>query len=103
MTQTGVSEEEIGQECTRKELDLVARHIPKWLSYAKQLCLTEQDIEHIRTGPHSDVRMKAVAVLQRWQENNGHSATYKLLTQACLDLGDVDVAEIICTVMQKTY
>ena len=100
MERTGVTYDQLNNECTDVSLDQLSEYIVKYRKYGTRLGLKETDILEIEHNPKHIYSMKgkSAALFKEWHRKKGSEATYHHLVQVALKLGDGAGAEKICEI-----
>ena len=71
-----LSKEDLDRELTEAELASIAKHLVEWPDKARDLGLSEGDIDDIKHDHHSSKEQKR-ATMRRWKTINGNRATLR--------------------------
>ena len=100
---TGVTAEQLDQECDDAILKDIADQIVEYQRYGSKLGLSETDIKACRLSPDADGNIKLITakVFQMWHKEKGDDATYRALANVALKLRDGTGAKIICQICKE--
>jgi hypothetical protein len=91
----GLSDADLGTRCEDEDLSDLCLLIPSWKTLAPFLKLTDTEIEDIDSD-NSKSREKVLSMLKKWKRKHTFQATYKVLVEVFLKVGDAETAEKVC-------
>ena len=100
---TGVTHEQLEQECDDVLLNDIAEHIVSYLKYGPKLGLSAADITTFQqnmTIAHN-AKLITAEVFKEWHKKRSFLATYRALAEVALELGDGTGATNICEICAK--
>ena len=96
--ETGVSHDQLQAMCTIQHLRDIAPFVDNYLKFAARFSLLPGVLAGIETDPKLDFIQKTQQVFLWWHANI-RSPTYFTFVEACLDLGEGDVARKMCSLL----
>ncbi len=91
--ETGVTDDQLNQRCSKKHLEEIAPHVGNYTKFATRFSLPQNIIGGINANLLLSFQDKTVSVFEWWRTNtNQYSSTYRNFIQACIDLSEGDVA-----------
>ncbi len=93
--QTGVSDNQLGQECQEKHLKKITQDVENYLQFASKFDLPRDVLADIKTDNKLLFGQRTEKVFLWWRKNSGNP-TYLTFVQACLELGQGDIARKMC-------
>ena len=103
MRRTGISDEQLDQECDDELLKELSQHIVDYRKYGPRLGLSDADIRTFECDPtmYFSIKLITAAVFMEWHARKGLKATYRVLVEIALKLEDGTGAEKICQMGTK--
>lgn len=98
----GLSLTDLDTRCEEEDLSELSLLIPVWSKVAPFLKLTDADIEDI-DSESSKSRVKALNMLKKWKGKLAFRATFKVLVEVFLKLGDAEMAEKVCGQLKSEF
>ena len=95
----GVTPEKLDQPCRDDHLSEIALSLTGWQSIAPFLGLSEVDEEAILCRYPHDLEMQSIAMLRKWKNKFGQSATYCKLVQVFFSRGKCDTVDKLCRIL----
>ena len=95
----GVAPEKLEQPCRDDHLSEIALSLTGWQSIAPFLGLSEVDEEAIVCRYPQDLEMQNIAMLRKWKNKFGQSATYRKLAQVFFDRRKCDTVDKLCHIL----
>ena len=95
----GVAPEKLDQACRDDHLSEMALSLTGWQSIAPFLGLSEVDEEAIVCRYPQDLAMQNIAMLRKWKNKFGQSATYCKLVQVFFSRGKCDTVDKLCHIL----
>ena len=86
--------EEVEKECDDDLFIEVSQHMDDYIKVGEGLHLTNKVLDNISQTENGDVERK-IAILWAWKRINGSTATAINLIKAFLEMGDLNMAEVI--------
>ncbi|XP_064387065.1 uncharacterized protein LOC135335465 isoform X4 [Halichondria panicea] len=100
--QTKVSDDQLGQECQKKHLKKITQDVENYPQFASKFDLPPDVKAEIDTDNKLLYGQKTEKVFLWWRKNSGNS-TYLTFVQACLELGQGDIARKMCKMCKDQY
>ena len=103
MKHTGVTDEQLKQECDDVLLGDIAEHIVNYQKYGPKLGLSAADITTFQQNMRiaDNAKLITAEVFKKWHKKQSFLATYKVLAEVALELGDGTGAKVICEICAK--
>ena len=103
MSRTGVTDEQLNQECENELLEELSQHIVEYRKYGPRLGLSDADIRTFERDPtmYYSIKLITAAVFKEWHRVKESRATYRALVEIALKLEDGIGAEKICAELMK--
>ena len=100
---TGVTHEQLEQECDDVLLGDIAEHIVSYSKYGSKLGLSAADITTFDLDPRiaHNAMLITAKVFKEWHKKRSFRATYRVLAEVALELGDGTGATKICEICAK--
>ena len=95
----GVAPEKLDQACRDDHLSEMALSLTGWQSIAPFLGLSEVDEREIVCRYQQDLVMQNIAMLRKWKNIFGQSATYHKLVQVFFSRGKCDTVDKLCHIL----
>ena len=89
------------QPCSQDLLLFISENIAKWKEMAPYLGLTDMDVADI-TGCDPSTRAQSQAMLKKWRQRFGNTATYRKLADIFVRCGRQDLADCVSELVPKT-
>lgn len=93
---------DLNTRCEERDLLELSLLIPSWDKVAPFLELSEADIEDI-DSESSKSRAKVLNMLKKWKGKHAFRATFKVLVEVFLKLGDAEMAEKVCNHLKSKF
>ncbi len=101
VSRVGINKEQLNKECSNNHLQRISPLLLDWLSYAKNLGLSDSQTQDITDNSQLLTHaMKVLTVLEKWHQQHAFNATYHHLVTVCLNLGHVTIATDICNILK---
>ena len=94
----GISADELHKPCSDGHITSISLFLANWQTVAPLLGLTETDEEDVEEEG-KNTQDKRYKILRRWKKKNSFKATYRVLVDVFLRLGEADLAEKVCTLL----
>ena len=92
----GVSLGDLDARCEDDDLAELSQPISaSWKLLAPFLKLTDAEIEDIDSD-NAKTRLKVLSMLKVWKKKNAFQATFRVLVEVLLKVGDAETAEKVC-------
>ena len=100
----GISADELNKPCSDEHITSISLFLTNWQTVAPLLGLSETDEEDVEEEGKK-TQDKRYKTLRRWKNKNLFKATYRVLVDVFLRLGQADLAEKVCRLLvdEGTY
>ena len=100
---TGVTQKQLEQECDDVLLNDIAEHIVSYSKYGPKLGLSAADITTFQQNMRiaDNAKLITAEVFKEWHKKRSFLATYRVLAEVALELGDGTGAKTICELCAK--
>ena len=94
----GISADELNKPCSDEHIASISLFLTNWQTVAPHLGLTETDEEDVEEEGKK-TQDKRYKMLRRWRNKKSFKATYRVLVDVLLRLGEADLAEKVCKLL----
>ena len=102
LARTGITKEQLNQECEYKDFSEIAETATDYRTYGSRLGLSSADIteQEKNTSISHSVKLITAAVFEEWHRRMGSKATYYELVLMFLKTNNQRAAEKVCLVLK---
>ena len=98
LKKVGITPEQLNETCTNDHLHDIALFLKSWRTLAPHLQLSSNDVEAVDEDAHS-AKERRQKFLESWKAKFAFTATYRVLVEAFLKIGNADQAEEVCRLL----
>ena len=95
LKEVGITHKQLNEKCTNEHLHDIALFLKSWRTLAPQLGLSSSEVEAVEGNAHSE-KERRQKFLESWKAKFAFKATYRVLVEALLKIGNADQAEQVC-------
>ena len=100
LQKVGVKATQLDKACSDKHLLKIAQSLESWRQLGCQLELSSAEIETIK-GDGGNEPEKRQQMLKAWQKKFAFKATYEVLVEALLNIGNAKMAAEVCSLLKQ--
>ena len=96
----GIKPTQLDEVCSDEHLRKIAQSLESWRELRVHLGLSRADGEEIERDSRSEPE-KRQKILQLWRDRFAFKATYKVLVEGLLSIGNAKMAETVCRLVKQ--
>ena len=98
LKEVGITHMQLEEKCTNEHLHGISLSLKSWRTLAPQLGLSSSEVEAVDRDAHSE-KERRQKCLESWKAKFAFAATYRVLVEALLEIGNADQAEEVCRLL----
>ena len=96
----GLSEDNLNQEVASDKIHEISTLLTDdWKLLAPKMNLTEAEVNEIERDNHSE-ELKKIGFLKKWKRKQSIRATYRVLVEVLISIGNTDGASKVCQLVK---
>ena len=100
LSKVGVKPTQLEEVCSDEHLQKIAQSLESWRELRVHLGVSQADVEAIERDSHSEPE-KRQQMLQLWQKRFAYKATYRVLVEGLLSIGNAKMAHTVCRLVKQ--
>ena len=100
LDKVGVKSTQLEEVCSDEHLRIIAQSLESWRELSVHLGLFGADVEVIE-GDRCSVPVKRQQMLKKWREKFDFKATYRVLIEGLLSIGNAKMAHTVCLLVKQ--
>ena len=100
LKEVGISPEQLNETCTIDHLLNIALFLTSWRTLAPHLQLSSGEVEVVDVDAHGEKERRQMC-LKLWKDKFAYRATYRVLVEALMKIGNADQAKEVCRLLES--
>ena len=97
-----LDERDLKQACSKEHKDEFTKKIKDWKVMGAALGFTQEELDMISDGGYENDDQKKTTLLIQWSMRHGKEATYLKLAKQLFAGKQLDLLQLLCTIISKT-